>query len=122
METILPEMMQNYILLDRVNKELMTGSLHVPDEVLNTRARVIAVGPGKYLPSGEFIKMRVSPGDVVSLDRTRMREICMLYWGGTEYLVGKDDMVICKLDILHEPEAPRIVAPTSSDIAAPDLQ
>lgn len=122
METILPEMMQNYILLEPVTNSLMTGSLHVPDEVLKTRARVIAVGPGKYLPSGEFIKMRVAAGDVVSLDPTRMREVSLIYWGGTEYMVGKDDMVICKLDILHEPEAPRIVAPTSADISAPDLQ
>jgi co-chaperonin GroES (HSP10) len=122
MERPLPEMMHNRILLAPHNRERKAGRIHIPDAALKSRAEVKACGPGKYLPTGTFIEMRVKPGDIVVLDGTRERECSLLYWGGTEYLVATDDMVICRIDPDIEPEAPRLVTPSSSDIAAPDLQ
>ena len=113
----LPQMMHNRILLAQHNRELQIGTLHVPDEVTKTRAEVVAVGPGKYLPTGTFIEMRVKPGDIVVLDGTRERETSLLYWGGKQYLVATDDMVICVLDLDAEPQASQIVVPEMAGVS-----
>lgn len=115
-------MLHNRILLAPHTRSRMAGRIHIPDAALKSRAEVVAAGPGKYLPTGTFIEMRVKPGDIVVLDGTRERECSLLYWGGTEYLVATDDMVICRIDPDAEPEASRIVAPSSEEISAPDLQ
>lgn len=122
MDRPLPEMLHNRILLGPHTRSKMAGRIHIPDEALKSRAEVMACGPGKYLPTGTFIEMRVRPGDIVVLDGTRERECSLMYWGGTEYLVATDDMVICRINPDEEPDAPRIVAPTSDQIPAPELQ
>lgn len=111
--------MHNRILIEPYGKELKRGSLVIPEEVVKSRARVCAVGPGKYLPTGHFIEMRVKPGDIVVLDGTREKETSLLYWGGEEFLVATDDMVICRIDPTIEPEPRKIVV---ADMQHPDLQ
>ncbi|MFP4145113.1 MAG: co-chaperone GroES [Phycisphaeraceae bacterium] len=75
------------ILVQRVEAETTTKSGIVLPESAKEKpqqARVIALGQGKLLDSGERAEFQVKEGDTVLLGK----------WGGTEVRIGDEDYVV----------------------------
>jgi chaperonin GroES len=78
-------------------KEVTKGGIVLPDTAKEKpqQGRVVAVGPGRMLDTGERAKPAVKPGDVVVYAK----------YGGTEVDVdGKEYMILRESDVLAKVE------------------
>ena len=78
-------------------EETMYGSIVVPDagKDRNEQGKVIAVGPGKYTVTGEFIESEIKVGDVVVLPTMGFTK---LQFEGDEYYVGPESQVLAVIE------------------------
>tara|TARA_R100000734_G_C3312070_1_gene103010 strand:- start:326 stop:697 length:372 start_codon:yes stop_codon:yes gene_type:complete len=78
-------------------EESTYGSIIVPDlgKEKNETGTVIAVGPGKYTISGEFIKTQLKEGDKVILPTMGFTK---LPYNGEEFYVGPENQVLAKIN------------------------
>ena len=77
-------------------EETLYGGIIVPDmgKELNEVGEVLAVGPGKFTHSGEFIKTNMKVGDKVVLPTMGFTK---LQFDGEEYYVGPENQVLAKV-------------------------
>mgnify|MGYP001459625094 FL=1 len=78
-------------------EESTYGSIIVPDlgKEKNETGTVIAVGPGKYTITGEFIKTQLKEGDKVILPTMGFTK---LPYDGEEFYVGPENQVLAKIN------------------------
>jgi chaperonin GroES len=76
--------------------ETTFGNIIVPDlgKEKNETGEVIAVGPGKYSVTGQFISTVLKPGDKVVLPTMGFTK---LPFDGEEYYVGPENQILCKI-------------------------
>tara|TARA_R110002153_G_scaffold117150_1_gene261136 strand:- start:789 stop:1088 length:300 start_codon:yes stop_codon:yes gene_type:complete len=77
-------------------EETTYGNIVVPDlgKDKNEKGTVVAVGPGKYTVTGNFLETIVKVGDVVILPTMGFTK---LEHDGDEFYVGPENMVLAKL-------------------------
>jgi chaperonin GroES len=77
-------------------EETMYGSIVVPDarKDRNVHGTIIAVGPGTYTVTGEFIPTILKEGDVVVLPTMGFTKI---EHEGIEYFIGNEKQVLAKV-------------------------
>jgi chaperonin GroES len=83
--------LQDRVLIRRLEREEKTpGGIIIPDTAKEKpqECKVIAVGPGRVLDSGELRKPGVKEGDTVLIGK----------WGGTEVKVDGEEHIIIKED------------------------
>ncbi|NGX55965.1 MAG: 10 kDa chaperonin [Candidatus Anoxychlamydiales bacterium] len=86
-------------LLDRViaqrleSEETVKGGIIIPDSAKKKQemAKIIAIGPGKVGDNNELIKMPVTLGDVILMDKYAGQEITI---DDQEYIIVKSDDII----------------------------
>ena len=80
----------NYVVMEPIKEDEKTEQgLYVPDSMTKpTRAKIIAVGPGRINDKGETVPMSVNPGDVVAYRDSRFETYKI---DGKEMKVGKED-------------------------------
>jgi len=82
------------ILIEPLEKERKTASgIVIPDSAKEKpqEGKVVAVGPGKFVESGQMVKPAVKVGDLVLYKK----------WGGNEVKIeGKDYLIVKEEDIL----------------------
>ena len=78
-------------------EESTYGSIIVPDlgKEKNETGTVIAVGPGKYTITGEFVKTQLKEGDKVILPTMGFTK---LPYDGEEFYVGPENQVLAKIN------------------------
>ncbi len=84
----------NRVLLELVEEETTTsGGIVLPDSAKEKPqfAKVVAVGEGRLLDSGDRLELEVSVGDKVVFEKYAGTEI---KYEGTDYLVLKDTDII----------------------------
>jgi chaperonin GroES len=76
--------------------ETTFGNIIVPDlgKEKNETGEVVAVGPGKYSVTGQFISTVLKPGDKVVLPTMGFTK---LPFDGEEYYVGPENQILCKI-------------------------
>ena len=79
------------------SEETTYGNIIVPDlgKEKNETGTVIAVGPGKYTITGEFIKTQLKEGDKVILPTMGFTK---LPYDGEEFYVGPENQVLAKIN------------------------
>jgi chaperonin GroES len=77
-------------------EETTYGSIIVPDlgKEKNEHGTVIAVGPGRYTITGEFISTQICEGDVVVLPTMGFTK---LHFEGNEYYIGPENQVLARI-------------------------
>ena len=72
------------------------GNIVVPDlgKDRNKKGTVVAVGPGKYTITGDFIKTVIKVGEKVILPTMGFS---LLEHDGEEYMIGSENMVLAKI-------------------------
>ena len=77
-------------------QETTYGSIIVPDtgKEKNFHGEVIAVGPGKYTITGEFLKLTTKVGEIVVLPTMGFTR---LEHKGNEYFVGPENMILAEV-------------------------
>jgi chaperonin GroES len=78
------------------SEETTFGNIIVPDlgKEKNETAIVIAVGPGKYSVTGNFIPSIVKVGDKVVLPTMGFTKFP---FNGDEYYVGPESQILCRI-------------------------
>lgn len=96
--TVNLEPLEDRVVVQRLEAEEKTaGGIVLPDTAKEKpqKARVVAVGPGKTLESGNRAPMSVKVGDLVLISK----------WGGTEITIDREEYLILKeSDILAKLE------------------
>lgn len=83
----------NRVIVEReIVEERTEGGIYIPEQAKEKpmRGKVVAVGPGKPLPSGELQKVPVSPGDEILFGK---------YAGSSVTVEGKDLLLLLDDDI-----------------------
>jgi chaperonin GroES len=77
-------------------EETQYGSIIVPDmgKDRNVHGTVVAVGPGTYTVTGEFIKTQIKEGDQVVLPTMGFTKV---EHEGIEYFIGNEKQVLAKV-------------------------
>ena len=77
-------------------EETMFGNIVVPDlgNDKNKTAKVVAVGPGHYSATGEFMPTILKEGDVVVLPTMGFTKFD---FEGNEYFIGPENQVLAKI-------------------------
>jgi chaperonin GroES len=77
-------------------EETMYGSIVVPDagKDRNEQGEVVAVGPGKYTVTGEFLPTETQVGDIVVLPTMGFTK---LQFEGDEYYVGSEQQILATI-------------------------
>jgi len=77
-------------------EETMYGSIVVPDagKDRNEQGEVIAVGPGKYTVTGEFIATETQVGEIVVLPTMGFTK---LQFEGDEYYIGSEQQLLATI-------------------------
>jgi chaperonin GroES len=87
--------LSNHLFLEPLEEEKKTkGGIVLPetaDKEKPTKAKVLAVGPGKRLEDGKFQPMSVKVGDVVLFKKYGPDEV---EFEGKKYLVGDEDDIL----------------------------
>jgi chaperonin GroES len=87
--------LSNHVFLEPLEEEKVTKSgIVLPDTAEKekpTRAKVLAVGPGKKNDKGEIAPISVKPGDVVLFKKYGPDEV---EFDGKKYLVGDEDDIL----------------------------
>lgn len=80
------------VVLPEVVQKMTKGGLHLPDESTPkpTKGTVVAIGPGRLLPSGERSPIPLAIGDTVMFGR----------YVGTEIELGETFKIIQETEIL----------------------
>jgi chaperonin GroES len=90
--------LQDRILVKRIAVEEKTaGGIIIPDTAKEKpqEARVIAVGPGKYLESGEIRKPGVKEGDRVLFGKYAGSEVKL---HGDEHIILREDDILAVIE------------------------
>jgi chaperonin GroES len=90
--------LQDRVLVKRVQlEEKSTGGIIIPDNAKEKPAegKVVAVGNGKVLKSGELRKPEVKVGDRVMFGKYTGSEVVV---DGEEHVVLREDDLLCVLD------------------------
>jgi chaperonin GroES len=90
--------LQDRVLVKRVQlEEKSTGGIIIPDNAKEKPAegKVVAVGNGKVLKSGELRKPEVKVGDRVMFGKYTGSEVMV---DGEEHIVLREDDLLCVLD------------------------
>lgn len=90
--------LQDRVLVKRVqSEEKSTGGIIIPDNAKEKPAegKVVAVGNGKVLKSGELRKPEVKVGDRVMFGKYTGSEVVV---DGEEHIVLREDDLLCVLD------------------------
>lgn len=90
--------LQDRVLVKRVqSEEKSTGGIIIPDNAKEKPAegKVVAVGNGKVLKSGEVRKPEVKVGDRVMFGKYTGSEVVV---DGEEHVVLREDDLLCVLD------------------------
>ena len=79
------------------NEESTYGNIIVPDlgKEKNEMGEVVAVGPGKPTITGDFIATILKVGDKVVLPTMGFTKF---EWEGIEYLIGKENDILAKIN------------------------
>jgi chaperonin GroES len=89
----------DHILIEPISQEEKTKSgIFLPDTAEKERpeqGKVIAVGPGRRLPSGKRVPMEVKKGDTVLFTKYGPNEIKV---GDKEYLIAKEEDILAVLE------------------------
>ncbi len=86
------------ILVKRLEEqETMQGGIYIPDTAKEKpqQARVIAVGSGKLLESGERVPLELKEGDRIVFGKYSGSEVKM---EGEEYLILREDDILAVLE------------------------
>ena len=86
--------LQDRILVKRIEEEEKTkGGIIIPDAAKEKpqEGKVVAVGDGKYLESGQKAPLTVKPGDKILFGKYSGTEIKL---SGEEYLILREDDVL----------------------------
>jgi co-chaperonin GroES (HSP10) len=77
-------------------EETMYGNIVVPDlgNEKNKTGKVVAVGPGHYSATGEFMATLLKEGDVVVLPTMGFTKF---EFEGNEYFIGPENQVLAKI-------------------------
>jgi chaperonin GroES len=77
-------------------EETMYGNIVVPDlgNEKNKTGKVVAVGPGHYSVTGEFMPTLLKEGDVVVLPTMGFTKF---EFEGNEYFIGPENQVLAKI-------------------------
>jgi chaperonin GroES len=77
-------------------EETMFGNIVVPDlgNDKNKTAKVVAVGPGHYSATGEFMPTILKEGDIVVLPTMGFTKF---EFEGNEYFIGPENQVLAKI-------------------------
>jgi chaperonin GroES len=77
-------------------EETMYGSIVVPDagKDRNEQGEVIAVGPGKFTVTGEFIPTETQVGEIVVLPTMGFTK---LQFEGDEYYIGSEQQLLATI-------------------------
>lgn len=87
-------------LYDRILLEVLTeskvGDIFLPTDAQDSqRARVVAVGPGKFnIDTGEYTHMHVAVGDVVFVNSKFANKVKLNRGDDKEYVLMKEDEVL----------------------------
>ena len=91
--------LSDHILIEPISQEEKTKSgIFLPDTAEKERpeqGKVIAVGPGRRLPSGKRVPMEVKKGDTVLFTKYGPNEIKV---GDKEYLIAKEEDILAILE------------------------
>lgn len=79
---------QDRIIVRRIETQEKQGQFYVPDEAKEKPAEgvVIAVGPGKYFPNGQFVPTTIRVGEVVAFGK----------FSGAEVKAGLLDLLVLR--------------------------
>ena len=87
--------LSNHVFLEPLEEEKVTKSgIVLPDTAEKekpTRAKVLAIGPGKKIDKGEVTPVSVKVGDVVLFKKYGPDEV---EFDGKKYLVGDEDDIL----------------------------
>jgi chaperonin GroES len=86
------------VMLKRVDEsEQKVGSIIIPDSAKEKpqQAKVVAIGAGKQLDSGERVALEVKAGDVVLIGKYSGAEIKI---DGVDYLIVREDEILAVLE------------------------
>ena len=77
-------------------EETMSGNIVVPDlgNEKNKTGKVVAVGPGHYSVTGDFMPTLLKEGDVVVLPTMGFTKF---EFEGNEYFIGPENQVLAKI-------------------------
>ena len=92
-----PEAIYNAVIVQPQElEETMFGNNVVPDlgNDKNKTAKVVAVGPGHYSATGEFMPTILKEGDVVVLPTMGFTKFD---FEGNEYFIGPENQVLAKI-------------------------
>lgn len=72
------------------------GNIIVPDlgKEKNYQGEIVAVGPGKYTVTGEFINTVLQVGNIVILPSMGFTKF---EYEGEEYYIGSENQVLCRI-------------------------
>ncbi|MCD6233088.1 co-chaperone GroES [bacterium] len=91
--------LSDHILIEPVSKEEKTkAGILLPDTAEKEKpeqGKVIAVGPGRVLDSGERISLEVKKGDIVLFTKYGPNEIKV---DGKEYLIAREEDILAILE------------------------
>ena len=85
------------LLIEVIHEDEVTpGGLFIPEQAKERpmQGKVVAVGEGGYLPSGEFRKTQLKVGDVVLFGKFAGSEIKL---NGVDYLIAIEEDIFGKL-------------------------
>ncbi|HEY4484100.1 MAG TPA: co-chaperone GroES [Candidatus Paceibacterota bacterium] len=89
--------LRDQVLLEPLKEERKKGGIILPDTVQKERpekAKVIAVGPGKY-EDGKLVALSVKKGDVVLFTKYGPNEIKV---DDKEYLIAKEEDILAVIE------------------------
>lgn len=86
--------LHDQIVVKRKEEELKTsGGLYIPDTAKekSIQGEVLAVGPGRYLETGELLPLTVKAGDVILFQKHAYVEIKI---DNADYLIIREDNIL----------------------------
>ena len=92
------EALFNAIIVQPIELEETTyGNIVVPDlgNEKNKTGKVISVGPGHQLITGEFLHTVLKPGDIIVLPTMTFTRF---EYKGEEYLIGRENDILAKIN------------------------
>ena len=91
--------LSDYILIEPITKEEKTKSgIFLPDTAEKERpeqGKIVAVGPGKRLPSGKRQALEVELGQIVIFTKYGPNEVKV---GDKEYLIAKEEDILAIIE------------------------
>lgn len=97
MSTIKIHPLYDRVVIKRIEEECSPGGIVIPETAAEkpVRGKVVAIGAGKVLDSGEVRHLTVKVGDVVLFGKYSGTEV---KFDGAEYLVMREDDIMAIVD------------------------